>query len=149
MLTKILQPLFRLPRRQKRLIQLMVDVVLITFSFVMAMLLRLGNWSFLAEPRIWLVLPAMVPLSLAIFIRLGFYRAVIRYMSMKALKAVMAGVAASALSLVLINYLLSLPVPRSVPIIYLITHMVQPSSGTGTASAVFSPPPSESAGSWP
>jgi len=114
----LLQPLFRLPRRQKRLLQLAADSLLITLSFLLAMLLRLDSWAFVTQPRVWWVLPVVIPVSLAIFIRLGFYRAVIRYMSMKAVKAVAAGVGASALALLVVNYLFQLPVPRSVPFIY-------------------------------
>ncbi|WP_299311060.1 nucleoside-diphosphate sugar epimerase/dehydratase [uncultured Halomonas sp.] len=118
MLTKFLHPLFRLPRPHKRAIQLLADAGLITLSFLLAMLLRLDSWTFVAEPRIWWVLPVVIPVSLAIFMRLGFYRAVIRYMSMKAVKTVAAGVGASALALLVVNYLFHLPVPRSVPFIY-------------------------------
>lgn len=115
---KFLYPLFRLPRPHKRAIQLLADAGLITLSFLLAMLLRLDSWAFVAEPRIWWVLPVVIPVSLAIFMRLGFYRAVIRYMSMKAVQTVAAGVGASALALLVVNYLFHLPVPRSVPFIY-------------------------------
>jgi FlaA1/EpsC-like NDP-sugar epimerase len=124
LLLTFLHPLFRLSRRHKRLIQLAVDVMLIIFSFSMAMLLRLDSWAFASDPSVWLVLPVMIPVSLFIFIRLGFYRAVIRYMSLKAVQAVLAGVAGSALSLALINYLFQLPVPRSVPFIYAMLAML-------------------------
>ena len=114
----VLRPLFRLPRRQKRLLQLVADSLLITVSFLLAMLLRLDSWAFVTQPGVWWVLPVVIPVSLAIFIRLGFYRAVIRYMSFKAVKTVAAGVGASALALLMVNYLFQLPVPRSVPFIY-------------------------------
>ncbi|WP_273142035.1 nucleoside-diphosphate sugar epimerase/dehydratase [Halomonas sp.] len=120
----MLQPLFALPRRTKRLIQLVADVWLIVFSFAAAMLLRLDSLAFMAEPRVWLVLPVMVPMSLVFFIRLGFYRAVIRYMSMKAVKTVVVGVLASAVTLLVVNYLFRLPVPRSVPFIYAMVAML-------------------------
>ncbi len=116
--------LFRLPRRQKRLVQLLADVLLITFSFLMAMLLRLDSWDFVSNPHVWGVLPVMVPVSLVIFIRLGFYRAVIRYMNQKAVQVVVAGVAGSAGVLMVVNYLFSLPVPRSVPFIYAMLAML-------------------------
>ncbi|MEQ5801978.1 nucleoside-diphosphate sugar epimerase/dehydratase [Halomonas sp. H10-9-1] len=115
---RLLQPLFRLPRAHKRLIQLVVDSVLIALSFLLAMLLRLDSWAFASQPAVWWVLPVVIPVSLLIFMRLGFYRAVIRYMSMKAVKAVLAGVAASTLSLMVVNAIYQLPVPRSVPFIY-------------------------------
>src|SRR5690554_5734273 len=82
------------------------------------MWLRLDSWAFVQDPRVWWVLPVMIPVSLTIFMRLGFYRAVIRYMSQKAMQAVLAGVAGSAITLMGVNYLFSLPVPRSVPFIY-------------------------------
>lgn len=116
--TAMLQPLFKLPRTYKRLIQLCVDSVLIIASFLFAMLLRLDSWAFINEPRVWWVLPVMLPVSLLIFVRLGFYRAVIRYMSAQAFKAIAFGIGASAIALVAVNYLLHLPVPRSVPFIY-------------------------------
>lgn len=118
LMNRLIQPLFKLPRRYKRAIQLIVDSALIIASFLLAMLLRLDSWTFLNEPRVWLVLPVLLPVSLIIFIRLGFYRAVIRYMSVQAFKTVAIGIGVSALSLVMVNYLLQLPVPRSVPVIY-------------------------------
>ncbi|QOR38936.1 polysaccharide biosynthesis protein [Billgrantia diversa] len=114
----LLQSLFRLPRRQKRTIQLVVDCVLIAASFLLAMLLRLEDWAPLVEVRTWMALLIMIPLSLAIYVRLGFYRAVIRYLGPKAIRAVVIGVVVSALSLPLASYLFALGIPRSVPFIY-------------------------------
>lgn len=116
--------IFRLPRQYKRLLQLSADAVLIIFSFVMAMLLRLDSWDFLGTPAIWLPLLATIPLSLMLFVRLGFYRAIIRYMTHKAVEALMVGVAASTLGLVMVSYLFNLPVPRSVPFIYAMLAML-------------------------
>ena len=110
-----LHPLFRLPRRQKRLLQLAADSLLIAASFLLAMLLRLDSWAFLTQPRVWWVLPVVIPMSLLIFIRLGFYRAVIRYMSSKAIRAVLVGVVVSALTLPMASYLFHLGVPRFPP----------------------------------
>lgn len=114
----LIDPLFRLSRQNKRLIQLLTDGALIVISFNMAMLLRLDSWAFLQNPADWLALTIMVPLSLLIFIRLGFYRAVIRYLTHKAVEAVMIGVAISAVCLWIVSYAFNLPVPRSVPFIY-------------------------------
>ena len=117
-LMRYLKPLFHLSRRTKRIIQLLADSVLIAFSFLLAMLLRLDSWAPLFMAKTWLVLLFMVPVSLLIFVRLGFYRAIIRYMNTKAIRVISAGVVGSALSLALTSYLLNLPVPRSVPFIY-------------------------------
>lgn len=110
--------MFRLPRAYKRIIQVLVDTLLLAISFVLAMLLRLDSWAPIYEQRTWLMVLVLIPLSLLIFIRLGFYRAVVRYMSQKALQAILLGVMGSAIAMAVISYLLDLPIPRSVPIIY-------------------------------
>jgi FlaA1/EpsC-like NDP-sugar epimerase len=110
--------LFHLSRTNKRLIQLTADAMLIVLSFLSAMLLRLDSWKFLDEWAELLVLGVSIPISLAIFVRLGFYRAVIRYMTHRAIMTLLIGVIASALSLALIGTLFDAPVPRSVPFIY-------------------------------
>lgn len=110
--------IFRLPRSYKRLIQLLVDTSLLITSFFMALLLRLDSWSLAYELRTWLMLLITVPVSLGIFARLGFYRAVIRYMSQKAMQAILVGVVSSAVALGISGYLLDLPTPVSLPVIY-------------------------------
>lgn len=114
----VIKTLFGLTRRRKQLIQLVADSFLIVASFLLAMLLRLDSLDFLANESVWLALPVMVPVSLFIFIRLGFYHSIVRFMNVKALQALSAGVLASALTLYIVSTLLNLPVPRSVPFIY-------------------------------
>ena len=121
---RFLHFLLRLPRKQKCLIQLLADVVLITFSYLTAMWLRLDSWAFVQDPRAWWVLPVMLPVSLLIFLRLGFYRSVVRYINQKAFQVVLVGVVASALTLAVASLLFSLPVPRSVPFIYAMLAML-------------------------
>ncbi|GEN29575.1 nucleoside-diphosphate sugar epimerase [Halovibrio variabilis] len=113
-----IKTLFGLTRRHKQLIQLFVDTLLMVGSFMLAMLLRLDSLAFLVNDSVWLALPVMVPVSLFIFIRLGFYRSIVRFMDIKALQALSAGVLGSALTLYIVSMVLSLPVPRSVPFIY-------------------------------
>ena len=114
----VIKTLFSLTRRRKQLIQLIVDTFLIVASFLLAMLLRLGSLEFLTNKSVWFALPVMIPVSLFIFIRLGFYRSIVRFMGMKALQALLAGAFGSALTLYVVSMALNLPVPRSVPFIY-------------------------------
>lgn len=114
----VIKSLFGLTRRRKQLIQLVVDALLIIASFLLAMLLRLDSLAFLGDESVWLALPVMIPVSLFIFIRLGFYRSIVRFMGIKALQALSAGVLGSALTLYIVSMTLNLPVPRSVPFIY-------------------------------
>ncbi|APX92730.1 nucleoside-diphosphate sugar epimerase [Halomonas sp. 1513] len=118
-MAQLLKKLFSLPRRSKQAIQLLADSFLIVASFFTAMLLRLDSIRFLSDPAVWMALPVVVPVSLVIFMRLGFYRAIIRYMGLKAFQAVMAGVMGSALTLGVVSSVFNLPVPRSVPFIYI------------------------------
>lgn len=113
-----LNALFGLPRPYKRLLQLFADSVLIAFSFALAMLLRLETPAFLIDWHFWAALLTMLPVSLAVFIKLGFYRAVIRYMSTRALFTIVAGVAASGAVLGLLLYAFAPPIPAAVPFIY-------------------------------
>ncbi|MBK3748429.1 NAD-dependent epimerase/dehydratase family protein [Pseudomonas balearica] len=97
--------LVRLPRRQKRLIQVAVDVVLVWLALWLAFYVRLGNADF-AEPlggHAWLFGMAPV-ISIPFFIRLGMYRAVMRYFGNDALMAIVKAVSLSALSLSLVIY---------------------------------------------
>jgi FlaA1/EpsC-like NDP-sugar epimerase len=59
-----------------------------------------------------------VVFTIVIFIRLGLYRAVIRYLGDRAFLTIIYGVAASSVTLIILSYLFQTFVPRSVPIIY-------------------------------
>ena len=90
----------QLSRLKKRFISLAVDFIALSFALWASFALRLddGLW----EPdRSQLVISLLtVVFTLAVFIRLGLYRAVIRYMSDRAFFTMITGVAASALLLV-------------------------------------------------
>lgn len=118
MLKSSVQWLVRLPRLQKRLLQIVADFVLLTVCFLAAMYLRLDSFYFLSDPEPWIAILATLPVTIAIFIRIGFYRAVIRYISTRALKTIGWGIAASAVFLFCFSQVFGLFVPRSVPGIY-------------------------------
>ena len=118
MISKFFQRLFDLPRGQKRAIQLVVDTGLMLASFGLAMALRLDSLVFAANPQIWLVVLLVIPFSLLVFMRLGFYRAVIRFISAQTMLTILLGIATSAILLALVSALTAVPIPRSVPAIY-------------------------------
>lgn len=113
-----LRHLFSLPRPYKRALQLMADAVLIVSSFALAMLLRTESFGFVVDLRAWVVLGGALPLTLLMFIKLGFYRAVIRYMGLRALLTILIGVLSSAILISILSLWLHLPIPVSVPVIY-------------------------------
>ena len=115
--------LTQLPRYQKRIITLAFDTVCIWFSLVMAMYIRLGDFSWLIKdnPFISIYFALLVPLTaLPFFIRMGLYRAVLRYINSIALLTIIKAVAFASITLIIFDRLLipDTNLPRSVPFIY-------------------------------
>ncbi|PZW43416.1 nucleoside-diphosphate sugar epimerase/dehydratase [Pseudomonas sp. URMO17WK12:I2] len=97
--------LVRLRRRQKRLIQVAVDVMLVWAALWLAFVVRLGDFEevYPLDGHLWLF--ALAPLiSIPLFIRFGMYRAVMRYFGTEALIAIAKAVSLSALILALAIY---------------------------------------------
>lgn len=97
--------LVALPRRQKRLLQLAADMLLIWVALWLSFAVRLGDF-FAAKPfdgHGWLFIAAPL-IALPIFIRMGMYRAVMRYVGSDALLTIAKAVSLSALVLALAVY---------------------------------------------
>lgn len=97
--------LVRLRRRQKRLIQVAIDVMLVWAALWLAFVVRLGDFEevYPLDGHLWLF--ALAPLiSIPLFIRFGMYRAVMRYFGTEALIAIAKAVSLSALILALAIY---------------------------------------------
>lgn len=97
--------LVSLSRRQKRLMQVVVDVVLVWGALWLAFVVRLGDIKSI-EPfggHAWLFVLAPI-ISIPLFVRLGMYRAVMRYFGNDALFAIAKAVSISALLLALAVY---------------------------------------------
>lgn len=112
------QWLLELPRRQKRLIQVAVDTVLVWLALWLAFLVRLGIDEIAnpLEAHPWLFLFAPL-VSIPLFIHFGLYRAVLRYFGTDALIAITKAVTLSALVMGVIVYVYSnhkFVVPRSI-----------------------------------
>ncbi|MBS9725835.1 MAG: polysaccharide biosynthesis protein [Pseudomonas sp.] len=105
MAEKLRTRLVRLPRRYKRLIQVFADVLLVWAALWLAFVVRLGDFKHI-EPvsgHAWLFAVAPV-IAVPLFIRLGMYRAVMRYLGNDALMAIAKAVTLSALILSLAIY---------------------------------------------
>ncbi|MBA1265630.1 polysaccharide biosynthesis protein [Stutzerimonas sp. NM35] len=97
--------LLGLPRRYKRLLQVLADVVLVWVSLWLAFVARLGSYE-VVDPfgeHAWLFLLAPL-LAIPLFIRIGMYRAVMRYLGNDALIAIAKAVTLSSLLLALAIY---------------------------------------------
>lgn len=110
--------LLGLPRRQKRLLQVSTDIVLVWIALWLAFLVRLGIED-LANPikdHLWLFVSAPI-VAIPLFIRFGMYRAVMRYFGNDALIAIIKAVTLSSLILGFVVYWYSNHqhvVPRSI-----------------------------------
>ncbi|UUQ64000.1 polysaccharide biosynthesis protein [Pseudomonas fuscovaginae UPB0736] len=115
---KIRTCLLGLPRRKKRILQLVADTFLVWFALWMSFVVRLGvddlinpftqhRWLFVSAPIV----------AIPLFIRFGLYRAVMRYFGNDALIAIIKAVSLSSLILGVVVYLYSnhqMVVPRSI-----------------------------------
>ena len=107
-----------LPRFQKRVVSLCSDAFFLFFAIWAAYALRLEQQLWLPTHDQLLVAAITVVFTIGVFIRLGLYRAVIRYLGDRAFLTIIYGVIASSVSLVVLGFMLQVSVPRSVPIIY-------------------------------
>jgi FlaA1/EpsC-like NDP-sugar epimerase len=110
--------LLSLPRRRKRILQVIADIILVWLALWMAFVVRLGIDE-LVNPVVlhsWLFVSAPI-VSIPLFIRFGMYRAVMRYFGNDALIAIIKAVSLSALILGVVVYWYSNHenvVPRSI-----------------------------------
>ncbi len=110
--------LLGLPRRYKRSIQVLTDVVLVWLALWMAFVVRLGIDEMINPIRMhpWLFISAPL-IAIPLFIRFGMYRAVMRYFGNDALIAIIKAVSLSSLILAVVVYWYSNHqnvVPRSI-----------------------------------
>lgn len=107
-----------LPRYKKRILSLLFDSCALLLALWAAFSLRLESAYEPAGARqTWLFLMTVV-MSLGVFVRLGLYRAVVRYLRGRAFMTILYGVGISTLLMILTGYILQVQVPRSVPVIY-------------------------------
>ncbi len=107
-----------LPRRKKRLIQVITDVILVWVALWLAFLVRLGIDEMVnpVTAHFWLFLSAPI-IAIPLFVRFGMYRAVMRYFGNDALIAIIKAVSLSSLILGVVVYWYSNHqnvVPRSI-----------------------------------
>lgn len=115
----LVKNLLSLPRAQKRVITVLIDAVFILVAFWSAMFIRLDSVKLISSSEHWILIGLVIPISISIFVKLGLYRAVLRYVGINALGAVVVGVVASCCALIGLAFFLHSPIPRTVPIIFI------------------------------
>lgn len=94
--------LAHMPRSQKRLLMLSADVLGIPLVLWAAISVRLGTFTHDFAGTEWFYIAALAA-SVPLFVRMGLYRAVIRYLGPKAIFAVVSGVTFSVFLLSLLT----------------------------------------------
>lgn len=115
-----------LRRSHKKWIMVAADCFMVPLALWVALGLRLGE--FWPQPLLisfWWLFPLVVPFAVFTFARLGLYRAIVRFISSKALWAVVQGSLFTALALWSMVFLSREPgFPRSVPILFAMVLLV-------------------------
>jgi FlaA1/EpsC-like NDP-sugar epimerase len=110
--------LLALSRFKKRFLQVLADALLVGLCFYFAMFLRLENVEFSSNPKVWLALLPVFPVTIFVFRALNLYRSVLRFITLAILKTITLGAVVSSVTLLLSSHMMDAPVPRSVPGIY-------------------------------
>ena len=110
-----------LPRPVKRIVLLTFDACVLAGAVWISYALRL-NWYFAPSPQQWLLIAMAPVVAIPIFVRMGLYRAVIRYLPERAIWTMLQAMTFAALGWVGVVFLTEMAgngiVPRSVPFFY-------------------------------
>jgi FlaA1/EpsC-like NDP-sugar epimerase len=109
---------FLMPIHLKYALVMLFDAVLMMSALWVAVALRWGSIHFAYGVSGWLTALTTASLSLIIFSRMGFYRAVVRHMGQQAMLTIIHGIAISALVCALSMVIFEAPLPRSSPFLY-------------------------------
>lgn len=120
----MLEKLLSSPRWLKKIIFVLHDAVLIFFAFWLAWGLRLPIDPEWQDVENWQMLAGTLLVSIFAFVKLGLYRAVIRYAGSKILLVVFLGGLASVAAMLATAFYFNLFLPRSVPVMYFLLLVV-------------------------
>lgn len=107
-----------LPRNIKQAFLLTLDMCFVAVAMWSAIALRLGGTNVQFGATEIAVCVGTILISAVVFLRLGLYRAVIRFMGQQAIWAIIRGVSYSSLGLAALIFFTQAHVPRSLPFIY-------------------------------
>jgi FlaA1/EpsC-like NDP-sugar epimerase len=120
----ILQKAVELPRNIKQTCLLSLDMVYVTAAMWSAVALRFGHFNFHLGPVEYACGAITIVISAMVFLRLGLYRAVIRFMGQQAIWAIITAASYSTMVLGATIFFARAEVPRSMPFIYWVLLLV-------------------------
>ncbi|MFZ6640177.1 polysaccharide biosynthesis protein [Undibacterium sp. TC4M20W] len=110
-----MQSVLNLPRLQKQLIAALADAICLPLMFILAIWLRYETFNAsLFNHYFWLIVSSSL-IAIPVFIRIGLYRAVIRFIDQKIISVVVFGVTLSVLFMAFVAVMLHItPLSRAV-----------------------------------
>lgn len=122
MLFSLRASLLSLSRPWKRAILLIFDFFALSFTLWASFSLRHDRWTLPASLDEWLIVISAPLIAIPVFIRMGLYRAVVRYLPERAIWTLFQAMAIAAILWIVAAFLFALTgrgfIPRSVPVIY-------------------------------
>jgi len=121
---RVREQIVKIPRFWKRVLMIGLDIITLMIALWASYAIRLSVWMpTITSER--LLLAALAPvMAIPVFIRLGLYRSVIRYLPDAAIWTILKAMTIATMSWVIIVFLMEMAgqgiVPRSVPFLYFI-----------------------------
>jgi FlaA1/EpsC-like NDP-sugar epimerase len=115
---KLVSQLSQLSRQWKQSVLVSLDMISVPVAVILALIIRWGGLHFSLSVGDVLGIVVTSIVTAVIFLRIGLYRAVVRYMGADAILTIVQGVTLSALVLSLTMMLARSGMPRSTPFIY-------------------------------
>jgi len=111
----MMQSLLNLPRLQKQVVAALADALFLPLTFILAIWLRYETFNLsLFNHYFWLIVSSSL-IAIPVFIRIGLYRAVIRFIDQKIISVVVFGVTLSVLFMAFVAVMLHItPLSRAV-----------------------------------
>ncbi|MFZ7158387.1 polysaccharide biosynthesis protein [Avibacterium gallinarum] len=116
----MLDYILSLPRSIKRFISITIDIFLIIFSYFLALGVRLELGEELKLTENWYIILLVGCISILFFMRLGLYRAVIRFVTIKFTQVAILASILSTATLLAVVFIFQFNLPRSIPFLYFI-----------------------------
>jgi len=111
-----------LPRRWKQIILIIMDFFGLAFALWASFCLRYDNWYAPHQMALWAPIFVAPLVAIPVFIRMGLYRAVVRYLPERAMWTMVQAMLIATVGWLVLMFLSEISgrgvVPRSVPIIY-------------------------------
>lgn len=122
MMSSARKRILSLPRFWKRALLVSCDFLALATALWVSFSLRFDRWTLPASLDEWVIIASAPLIAIPVFVRMGLYRAVVRYMPERVIWTIFQAMAIAAILWVVVAFLSAMAgrgfVPRSVPIIY-------------------------------